>query len=174
MKFSTRIHLYILDNIIWIWATYFKASWFIIPKALTAASRTSTTSHRSNGTTNLYSATGDGEIAFDLSLRSAFNESGEELLLCSCVDIHIHSWNSKQNKKKKKNKNENISLAYCWQNFETISGVYVMCLWGVFCVYISVNPLKNLWNCFFVSFLVRVYKSKRERKKHLNNRTHFV
>lgn len=50
-----------------------------MPNALTAASRTSTTSHRSNGTTSLYRATGDGEMAFDLSLRSAFNESGDEL-----------------------------------------------------------------------------------------------
>lgn len=50
-----------------------------MPRALTAASRTSETSHLNNGTTNLYNATGDGEIAFDLSLRSAFKESGEEL-----------------------------------------------------------------------------------------------
>lgn len=49
------------------------------PNALTAASRTSATSQRNNGTTNLYSETGDGEIALDLSLRSAFNESGDEL-----------------------------------------------------------------------------------------------
>lgn len=61
--------------------TYFNASWFIIPKAFTAASRTSATSHLSSGTTNLYRATGDGEIVFDLSLRSAFNESGDELLI---------------------------------------------------------------------------------------------
>ena len=51
-----------------------------MPKALTAASRTSATSHRSSGTTNLYKATGDGEpAADDLSLRSAVNESGDEL-----------------------------------------------------------------------------------------------
>lgn len=55
------------------------ASWFMSPNALTAASRTSATSQRNNGTTTLYSDTGDGEIAFDLSLRSAFNESGDEL-----------------------------------------------------------------------------------------------
>lgn len=59
--------------------TYFRASWFIIPRALTAASLTSGTSQRNNGTTSLYNATGDGEPAVDLSLRSAVNESGDEL-----------------------------------------------------------------------------------------------
>lgn len=33
--------------------TYLSASWFIRPKAFTAASRTSTTSHRRSGTTSL-------------------------------------------------------------------------------------------------------------------------
>lgn len=59
--------------------THFKASWFISPNALTAASRTSATSHLSNGTTNLYSATGEAAFAFDLSLRSVVSESGDEL-----------------------------------------------------------------------------------------------
>lgn len=50
-----------------------------MPSAFTAASRTSGTSQRSNGTTSLYSATGDVDPADDLSLRSAVNESGDEL-----------------------------------------------------------------------------------------------
>lgn len=63
--------------------TYFSASWFIMPRAFTAASRTSATSHLKSGTTSLYNATGDGDTAFDLSLLSAFSESGEELLVVS-------------------------------------------------------------------------------------------
>lgn len=62
-----------------IWLNYLSASWFIKPSALTAASRTSATSHRSKGTTSLYNATGDGEAADDLSVRSAVRESGDEL-----------------------------------------------------------------------------------------------
>lgn len=50
-----------------------------MPSALTAASRTSTTSQRNNGTTNLYIATGEADAADDLSLRSVVNESGDEL-----------------------------------------------------------------------------------------------
>lgn len=51
-----------------------------MPSAFTAASRTSATSQRNKGTTSLYNATGDGEPVDDLSLRSAFNESGDELI----------------------------------------------------------------------------------------------
>lgn len=58
--------------------SYLRASWLIIPKALTAASLTSATSHLSNGTTSLYKATGEGDV-FDLSLRSAVKLSGDEL-----------------------------------------------------------------------------------------------
>ncbi|KAI9588327.1 hypothetical protein GQX74_004172 [Glossina fuscipes] len=56
-----------------------RASWLIMPSALTAASRTSATSQRSNGTTSLYKACGEAEPKADLSLRSAFKLSGEEL-----------------------------------------------------------------------------------------------
>uniref|UniRef100_A0A1A9UFY8 Uncharacterized protein n=1 Tax=Glossina austeni TaxID=7395 RepID=A0A1A9UFY8_GLOAU len=56
-----------------------QTSWLIMPSALTAASRTSATSQRSNGTTSLYKACGEAEPKADLSLRSAFKLSGEEL-----------------------------------------------------------------------------------------------
>jgi hypothetical protein len=59
---------------------YLSASWLIFPRACIAASLISTTSQRSNGTTSLYKATGDAEfVVDDLSLRSAVNESGDEL-----------------------------------------------------------------------------------------------
>lgn len=50
-----------------------------MPRPFTTASRTSATSQRSNGTTSLYSACGDADPKADLSLRSAFKESGDEL-----------------------------------------------------------------------------------------------
>lgn len=57
--------------------TYFKASWFMRPKALMAASLISTTSHLKSGTISLYKAK-DNPLAL-LSLRSGFIESGDEL-----------------------------------------------------------------------------------------------
>lgn len=60
---------------------YFNASGFIVPIAYIAASRTSATSHLSNGAINLYNAVGETLL---LSFRSPIAKlSGEELKLRS-------------------------------------------------------------------------------------------
>lgn len=60
---------------------YFKASEFIVPIAYIAASRTSATSHRNNGATNLYN---DVDVTLLQSFRSPIAKlSGEELKLKS-------------------------------------------------------------------------------------------
>lgn len=134
--------------------TYLRASWFIMPRALTAASRTSATSHLNSGTTSLYNASGDGEIAFDLSLRSAFNESGDELYLFIVLINIVFNPKKKIEKKQKKRNNNRIIIIIivenCTRYFLLVGQVqlknnFFSCIWWIN----HFNFENSIFNVFF-------------------------